>query len=56
MSARCDITAAYAGLAARVAEIATALVGEPNRRLSSKRQLRFDKATVEQGEQGRSRP
>jgi hypothetical protein len=41
VSARCDITAAHAGLAARVAEIATALVGEPNRRLSSKRQLRF---------------
>jgi putative DNA primase/helicase len=41
VSARCDITAAHAGLADRVAEIATALVGEPNRRLSSKRQLRF---------------
>jgi putative DNA primase/helicase len=33
--------AAHAGLAALVAEIATALVGEPNGRLSSKRQLRF---------------
>jgi putative DNA primase/helicase len=41
VNAPCDFTAAHAGLAARVAKIAIALVGEPNRRLSSKRQLRF---------------
>ena len=41
MNARCDITAVHASLAARAAEIAIALLGEPNRRFSSTRQLRF---------------
>jgi hypothetical protein len=41
VNAPCDITGVRAGLAARVAKIAIALVGEPNRPLSSKSQLRF---------------
>jgi putative DNA primase/helicase len=41
MTTRFDITAIRAALMARAAEIAIALLGEPNRPLSSRRELRF---------------
>jgi putative DNA primase/helicase len=41
MSGRLDITFIRVGLAARAAELATALLGQPNRSMSSKRELRF---------------
>ena len=41
MNTRFDITTVAAALAARTTEVATALLGEANRQLSSKRELRF---------------
>jgi putative DNA primase/helicase len=41
MSTRFDITTVAAALTARATEVATALLGESNRQLSSKRELRF---------------
>ena len=41
MNTRFDITTIAAALTARATELATALLGEPNRQLSSKRELRF---------------
>jgi putative DNA primase/helicase len=41
MTARVDITTLAAELTTRTAEVAVALLGEPNRKLSSKRELRF---------------
>src|SRR5437879_5703423 len=41
MTIRFDITAIRAALTARAAETAIALLGEPNRPLSSRRELRF---------------
>ena len=41
MNTRFDITTIAAALTAHAAELAIALLGEPNRQLSSKRELRF---------------
>jgi hypothetical protein len=41
MNTRFDITTVAAALAARTSEVATGLLGEPNRRLSRKCELRF---------------